>query len=189
MTNTICTVYHVLRGAIDCARESESWTQRTTGASRPLVVFVKSQMSSEMKGVTFKSAEEELRELLADYPLWVERILWKNPSPINLRPYPGLVEKYESILPRIPKKWREYRRAKRLYAQRVLGPPRATAGRPRKDALAEEAQQLKSGGKSYAQVASTLNRKHGEGCTTAEAIRKLLASRKKEQSTTPDKTS
>ena len=138
--------------------------------------------------VTFKSPEEELQELLAQYPPWVERILWKNPSPTNLRPYKGLLEKYEGLLQRIPKKWREYRQAKKLYAQRVLGPPPGQAGRPRKDALAEEAQQLKSGGKSYAQVARALNNRHGEGTTTAEAVRKLLVSRKKEQSTTPDKT-
>ena len=106
--------------------------------------------------MTFKNAEEELRELLAQYPPWVERILWKNPSSTNLRPYEGLLEKYESIVLRIPEKGREYRKAKKLYAQRVLGPPLGRAGRPRKDALAEEAQQLKSEGKSYAQVALSL---------------------------------
>jgi hypothetical protein len=138
--------------------------------------------------VTFKGPEEELRELLAQYPRWVERILWINPSPTNLRPYTGLLEKYESILQRIPEKWRKYRKAKELYAKRILGPPRGQAGRPRKDALAEEAQQLKSEGKSYAQVARALNNMHGKGTTTPEAVRKLLASRKKERSTTPDKT-
>jgi hypothetical protein len=138
-------------------------------------------------GVTFKSPEEELRALLAQYPPWVERILRINPSPKNLHPYEGLLDKYESILQRIPEKWREYRKAKKLYAQRVLGPPRGRAGRPKKDALAEEARQLKAEGKSYAQVALALNNTHGKGTTTPEAIRKLLTSRRKDQSTTPDK--
>jgi len=138
--------------------------------------------------VTFKNAKEELRELLAQYPSWVERILWKNPSATNLQPYEGLLEKYESIVLRIPEKGREYRKAKQLYAQRVLGPPPGRAGRPRKDAVAEEAQQLKSEGKSYAQIARTLNSRHKESPTTKEAVRKLLTSRKKERPPTPDKT-
>lgn len=136
----------------------------------------------------YKNAEEELRELLAQYPPWVERILWKNPSATNLRPYKGLLEKYESILERIPKKWREYRKAKKFYAQRALGPPAGRAGRPRKDAEAEEARQLKSTGKSWAQVALALNKKHGEDTTTKEAVRRLVASRKKKRPATPDKT-
>jgi hypothetical protein len=137
--------------------------------------------------VTFKNAEEELRELLAQYPPWVERILWKNPSPSNLRPYKGLLEKYETVLERIPKRWRDYRRAKKLYAQRVLGPPAGRPGRPRKDDVAKEAQQLKSEGKSYAQIARILNNRHSQSPTTKEAVRKLLTSRKKPPAT-PDKT-
>lgn len=135
--------------------------------------------------MAFKSAEEELRELLAQYPPWAERILWKNPSPTNLKPFSGLIEKYESIVMRIPKKWREYRKAKKLYAQRVAGPPSGRAGRPRKDAQAEEAQQLKSEGKSYAQIARVLNSRHPESPTSKEAVRKLLTSRKKERPATP----
>ena len=139
--------------------------------------------------MAFKSAEEELRELLAQYPPWVERILWKNPSPTNLRPYRGLLEKYESIVTRIPKKGREYRKAKKLYAQRVAGPPPGRAGRPRKDAEAEEVQQLKSEGNSYAQITRIFNSRHPESPTTKEAVRKLLSSRKKERhGNAPDKT-
>jgi len=136
--------------------------------------------------LSFKTAEQELKELLAQYPPWVERILKISPSPANLRPYPGLREKYEGILQRIPNKWHEYRAARTQYAQRVQGPPPGRAGRPRKDTLAEEAKELKAKGKSYAQIALALNAKHGKGTTTKEAIRKLIGSRKPHP--TPDKT-
>jgi len=132
----------------------------------------------------FKSPEAELQELLAQYPPWVEDVLWKSPSPTNLQPYEELLEKYESILQRIPKRWRDYRKAKRLYERRERQ-PLGRAGRPRKDFLAEEAKLLKSEGKSYAQVANLLNRRHGDGTTTPEAIRKLLISRKRSEA--PDK--
>lgn len=51
-------------------------------------------------------------------------------------------------------------------------------GRPRKDALADEAAQLKKRGLSYAQISVRLNEKHGQGTTTKESVRKLLSSRK-----------
>jgi hypothetical protein len=41
-------------------------------------------------------------------------------------------------------------------------------------------------GKSYAQIAVAINRQHGDGTTTPEAIRKILKSR--EGRRTPDKT-
>lgn len=137
--------------------------------------------------MTFKKAEEELEELLAQYPPWAEIILWKNPSPSNLERYPGLLDKYESVLQRIPERWREYRRAKKKYAQRVSGPPPGVAGRPRLDVIAEEAKRLKADGKSYAQVALALNSRDGQNTRTSESVRKLLASRKKKPPTTPDK--
>lgn len=136
--------------------------------------------------MTFHSPEEELKEFLAQHPPWMERILWKSPSPDNLRLYPRVVEQYERILERIPDKWHKYSEAKRKYLKRELLSLGGRAGRPRKNALAEEAQQLKSGGHSYAKVARLLNLRHGEGTTTTEAIRKLLISRKR--SVTPDKT-
>jgi hypothetical protein len=129
--------------------------------------------------VTFRSPEEELKEFLAQYPQWMEDILWKSPSPDNLRPFPRVVEQYESILKRIPGKWREYCEARRKYLKRELLSLAGRAGRPRKDALAEEAQQLRSEGKSYAKVAKALNLRHGEGTLTADAVRKLLISRKR----------
>jgi hypothetical protein len=51
-------------------------------------------------------------------------------------------------------------------------------GRPRKDALADEAAKLKISGLSYAQISLRLNQKHGQGTTTKESVRKLLTSRK-----------
>jgi hypothetical protein len=139
--------------------------------------------------VTLKNHEEELKRLLSRYPPWVERILWTSPSRTNLRPYEGLIEEYESILKYIPEKWLQYLEARKLYGLRVMGPPRhGLGGRPRKDALAEEAYKLKSKGMSWAQVAIALNNKHGEKTTTKEGIRRLLASRQKERGTPPDKT-
>lgn len=140
--------------------------------------------------MTFKSPKEELQELLDHYPPWVEKIFWNSPSPTNLRPFKELLEKYESILQRIPDRWREYCQTKKKYAsryaQRVLGPLPGRGGRPRKDELAEEAKDLKSAGKSYAQISKTINLRHGAGTTNPEAIRALLRSRK---NPTPDKTS
>lgn len=135
--------------------------------------------------MTFRHPEEELKEFLAQYPRWMEEILWKAPSPANLRLYPGVVEKYESILERIPEKYREYCQAKMKHLKRELLSV-APSGRPRKDALAEEARQLRAEGKSYARTASELNRRHGQGTTTPENIRALLKSRK--SVSTPDKT-
>jgi hypothetical protein len=136
--------------------------------------------------MTFESPEEELQEFLAQYPSWMERILWKNPSPDNLRPYPRVVEQYESILERIPEEWHKYREAKKKYLKRELLSLGGRGGRPKKDDLAEEAKLLKSEGKSYTQVAKCLNLRHGEGTTNPEAIRRLLKNRRR--GATPDKT-
>ncbi len=136
--------------------------------------------------MTFRSPEEELKEFLAQYPPWMERILWKSPSPDNLRPYPRVVEQYESILERIPEEWHKYCDSKRKYLRRELLSFGGRAGRPRNDTLAAEAQQLKSERKSYAQIAHLLNLRHGKVITTKEAVRKLLTSRKRGHP--PDKT-
>jgi hypothetical protein len=135
--------------------------------------------------VTFESPEEELEMFLAQYPPWMKDLLWKSPSPDNLRLYPGVVEQYESILERIPGEWHKYREAKRKYLKRELLSLGGRAGRPRNDALAKEAQQLRSEGKSYAKVAHALNLRHGK-VTSKEAVRKLLSSRKRGHP--PDKT-
>jgi hypothetical protein len=104
----------------------------------------------------------------------------------NIDAHGALKRQYESILRHIPARWKEYCTIKSRVALEVVGPPLGAPGRPRKDALAEEAEQLRSEGKSYAQIARALNLKYGQQTTTGEAIRKLLGSRKKRP--TPDKT-
>jgi transposase len=47
-------------------------------------------------------------------------------------------------------------------------------GRPSKIALAQEAANLQRAGMNNPQIASELNKRHGEGMTTSEAVRKLL---------------
>jgi hypothetical protein len=47
-------------------------------------------------------------------------------------------------------------------------------GRPSKIALAQEAANLQRAGMNNPQIASELNKRHGEGTTTSEAVRKLL---------------
>jgi hypothetical protein len=149
--------------------------------------------------VRAKNAEEELAEFLAPYGPWLERCFRGDCSMddlntlsarglgfANIRAHGDLKSQYESILRRIPAKWREYCKIKSRIALEVVGPPRGAPGRPKKDALAKEAKKLKLEGKSYAQVANALNLQHGEGTTTPEAIRKLLTSR--QRGPTPDKT-
>ncbi len=147
--------------------------------------------------MAYKSPEEELEKFLSAQPSWLRKILqydfplthdeilacnqsdswWKDGGA-------EVQEKYETILQRIPAKWREHRERHKQFV--LAGCLAGRPGRPRKDPLAEEAQQLRSSGKSYAQVTKQLNLRHGEGTTTSEAIRKLLISRKRGH--TPDKT-
>ena len=88
---------------------------------------------------------------------------------------PNKTEEYEDILQRTPAKLREYnqRQIKERTLFNTYGLRPIPKGRPKKDALATEAVKLKKS-KSYAQVAKTLNAKHGEGTATAESVRKLL---------------
>jgi hypothetical protein len=148
--------------------------------------------------VDFKTPEEELAEFLAAQPSWLRKILERD---FNLSWDEGMAwnqaaewwqdggektqKEYENILRRIPDRWREYR--KRLRQDALAHIPPEKPGRRRKDMLAEEAKQLQDAGKSYAQIAKALNSKRGAGTTTAEAIRKLLSSRRQRRST-PDKT-
>jgi hypothetical protein len=93
-----------------------------------------------------------------------------------------LKEEYLRLLRHVPEKWRAYCERRKADALKDL--PTVAAGRPRRDGLTHEAEQLRLSGKSYAQTAKALNLKHGAGTTTAEAVRKLLNSRKLP---TPDK--
>jgi hypothetical protein len=145
--------------------------------------------------VAFKSPEGELEQFLAAQPSWLRKILqldWSLTSEEHLAWHKSdwwqskgeVEEEYLRLLRRVPEKWRDYCERKRLDALRDV--PTVPPGRPRRDSLAQEAEQLRLSGKSYAQTAKALNLKHGEGTTSPEAIRKLLSSRKRRP--TPDKT-
>jgi hypothetical protein len=145
--------------------------------------------------VAFKSPGEELEQFLAAQPSWLRKILqldWSFTTDEELALHESdwwqnggkVEEEYLRLLRRVPEKWRDYCERKKLDA--LKGLPKVPAGRPRRDGLAHEAEQLRLSGKSYAQTAKALNLKHGAGTTSAEAIRKLLSSRKRR--TTPDKT-
>jgi len=84
-------------------------------------------------------------------------------------------EEYLRLSKRCPEKWREYRRRQREIA--LAGVPSGQSGAPRKDALANDAIELKRAGLSYAKIAIELNRRYGAGTTNKEAIRSLIRSR------------
>jgi hypothetical protein len=91
--------------------------------------------------------------------------------------------KLEKLLQAYPPALREYRKRCKEVAIRNLVPP-SRPGRPRKDALANEAIDLKSTGRSYGQIAQILNLKHGTGTTTREAVIQLI---KRKRETNPNK--
>lgn len=133
-----------------------------------------------------KSPESELEEFLAKQPLWLQQALrWDfatTPEAVSAFAQYGwdrffeLLERYEALARRVPAEWREYRKRRKQTALSHL--PSGKAGRPRKDTLAEEAIELKSRGKSHAQIAIELQRRHPADKTSAGAVRKLIASRK-----------
>ena len=144
--------------------------------------------------MAFKSPEEELEQFLAAQPSWLRKILlldfaltrdegtalsesdwFQNGAEVE--------EEYIRLLQRVPERWRDHCERKKVDA--LKGLPTVPVGRPRKDSVAHEAEQLRLSGKSYVQTAKALNLRHGEGTTTPERIRKLLKSRK---DPTPDKT-
>ena len=61
--------------------------------------------------------------------------------------------------------------------EREYGEPKK--GAPRKDVLADEAIQLRKGGKTWREAAEALNATHGLGTTSPERIRQLVALRAK----------
>jgi hypothetical protein len=136
-----------------------------------------------------KSPEQELEEFLAAKPSWLRKILrlehddltkeeklaWQQ-SEWWWKDIQGTVEdEYLRLLKRCPAKWNE--RCRRLKEQAVEDLPSGLPGRPTKDALAQEATELKQH-LSYPKVAKRLNEKYGAGTTTAGAIRQLIRSRK-----------
>jgi len=104
---------------------------------------------------------------------------------------------YERLLRRIPVLWREHRkRLRKEYGPfvPVMLPPNPE-GRPRRDAIAEEAQRLKRSGLSYGKIAMRLNQERGPSrlllsgeTITGEQIRGLLKYRRRQPKTSPDKT-
>lgn len=143
----------------------------------------------------FKSPEQALEEFLAAQPSWIRKLLEHN-NQLSAEEFSAVltsdwqqtwfsqIDEYERLLKRIPSRWREYRNKCRREALSRI--PSAQHGRPRKDALAEEAMKLHQAGKSYAKIAKFLNNRYGPDTTTPEAVRKLVSARKLRP--TPDKT-
>lgn len=103
---------------------------------------------------------------------------------------PGIpAEVFDLVAPRFFQE--VYRGACEAYYRHTPGVEikKGKPGRPRNDALADEAARLKRAGLSYAQIAGRLNRLHGKGTTTRENVRGLLKSRRlKARKVPPDKT-
>jgi hypothetical protein len=97
--------------------------------------------------------------------------------------YPQTAEelrpRFEQILQRCgPAGWRRYcdnaRAARKADADAHAPMPRGNPGRPRKDALAQEAAELQQRGMNSPQIAAELNKRHGKDTTTPAAIPKLI---------------
>jgi len=122
---------------------------------------------------------------------------WLKQERENPNTGPADRQEYERLVRRIPALWREYRkRLRKEYGPfaPVMLPPNPE-GRPRRDAIAEEAQRLKKSGLSYAKIAMRLNQERGpsrlllsEETITGEQIRGLLKYRRRQPKTSPDKT-
>ena len=131
-----------------------------------------------------QGAEKELEEFLAVLPSWQQKVvqqdissllqnellLWVNYDSAELG---RLKREYESIIQRIPGEWPKYRK-RAMLASQMFPVPKGKPGRRRKTALAEEAASLQRAGMNHPQIASELNKRHGHGTTTSEAVRKLL---------------
>lgn len=134
----------------------------------------------------FKNPESELEEFLAKQPHWLQQALrWDfatTPEEVSAFAqygwdrFFGLLERYEALARRVPAEWREYRKRRKQIALSHV--PSGTAGRPRKDSLAQEALELKSRGKSHTQIVREMKRRHPHDVIDSEALRKLIASRK-----------
>lgn len=137
--------------------------------------------------------KKELEEFLAALPAaaraWLEKGVYRlsyeetvelnNDSTIDTS---NLRQEYERLLQPFLAELREHRRRKeherKLVADVIFKPlPTLPRGRPRQDALADQATQLKESGLSYAKVANRLNQEHGNGTVTAESVRKLIKNR------------
>jgi hypothetical protein len=157
--------------------------------------------------VDFKSpAEKRVEDFLDQQLSWVRKALhgqplsWEETSAFQ---QPGGFEvlgkarhEYLQLLQQCPAKLSEYRKLQgRLAVKSVLSSlPLVPPGAPRQDAVAREAEELQRAGMSQPEIARTLNRRYpnrkdrkgNKHAFTAEAVRKMLARRRREA--TPDKT-
>ena len=139
-----------------------------------------------------KSPETDLEEFLASLPSykrkqfergfssftheeWTQWIEWMTTAPEQ---FDELWQEYSRLLQRVPAKLREYRKRMmrengRSLTEAILrGIP---AGRPRSDALAKEAVELKQQHRiNIPQIAAELNERHGTDTNTPESVRKLI---------------
>jgi hypothetical protein len=109
--------------------------------------------------------------------LWrqVQRIV-EGPQPPHLPDQPGVSIQPTDDLHLLASRISEgaYHDAVAAYFRHLPGFQRIPPGRPRQDALAREAAQLKEAGFSHGQIARRLNQVHGEGTATRESVRKLI---------------
>lgn len=137
----------------------------------------------------FKNPEEQLDEFLAAGPRWLQKMFQLDSlSAVELSEWYShfwfwrlslswkVQRQFEGLLRQCPERWRKYRKLCKKVALSVLVPS-VRPGRPRKDALAQEAIELKRH-LSYPRVAKKLNQKYGRGTTTEGAVRQLIRSRK-----------
>lgn len=144
--------------------------------------------------------EEELQQFLAKLPSWTQKAVRDDTNSMTrgeLKLFGeylstdregsllALNREYQRLAKRVPKEWNRCREIERQHVLESANLPKPVTGRPRKDALAFEAQKLKAKGKSYEQIAIALNSKYGFGTTNREAIRNLLKYRRTHS--TPDK--
>ncbi len=136
-----------------------------------------------------KSPEKELEEFFAPLPPWLRMVVEQDFSSFpqdklldwmnhDLADQERLKQEYERILQRIPQEWQKYRKRasehREMLASQMAPMPQGKPGRRRKTALAEEAVSLQRAGMNHPQIASELNKRHGQSTTTSESVRKLL---------------
>ena len=129
--------------------------------------------------------EKELENFLADLPAWMQKGFQQGLSSLTQSEFnewtknqdnaANLLREYERKIWSIPARRRAYREA---WGVIEVPLPANPEGRPRKDAIADQAKELKKSGLSYAQIAMRLNQEHGAGTTTKENVRGLLKYRR-----------
>jgi hypothetical protein len=107
--------------------------------------------------------------------------------------FSALQQEYFRLLQAVPARLREYVQRERRENDRLFGSylPKIPEGRPRKDALANEAVELKKAGMSYSQIARRLHLMRSDGTPNGEQVRGLLKSRRlksRKAAAPPDKT-